>query len=168
MMRINFSFLFYLLCSFLFIVIQTSVIPTSSLGKFTPDLNLILIICLAIRTEIPYLFTLAMLNGFLMDVFSAGALGLHTITRFAVFLTLRVSMHNLNYNRNNFFFLPLALFIGTLLMHLLLLILLLFRQDSGQVAFLSVELAFYQAIINTVVGVPIIMLLRKLDGIPKT
>lgn len=168
MMRINFSFLFYLFCSFLFIIIQTSVIPTSSLGKFTPDLNLILIICLAIRTEIPYLFTLAMLNGFLMDVFSAGALGLHTITRFAVFLTLRVSMHNLSYNRNNFFFLPLALFIGTLLMHLLLLILLLFRQDSGQAAFLSVELAFYQAIINTVVGVPIIMLLRKLDGIPKT
>ena len=53
-------------------------------------------------------------------------------------------------------------------MHLLILILLLFRQDSGQIVFLSVELAFYQAIINTVVGVPIIMLLRKLDGITKT
>ena len=168
MMRINFSFFFYLFCSFLFIIIQTSVIPTSSLGKFTPDLNLILIICLAIRTEIPYLFTLAMLNGFLMDVFSAGALGLHTVTRFAVFLTLRVSMHNLNYNRDNPLFLPLVLFIGTLLMHLLVLILLLFKQDSGHAASLIVELAFYQAIINTVVGVPIIMLLRKLDGIPKT
>lgn len=168
MMRINFSFLFYLFCSFLFIVIQTSVIPTSSLGKFTPDLNLILIICLAIRTKIPYLFTLAMLNGLLMDVFSAGALGLHTVTRFAVFLTLRVSIHNLNYNRDNPLLLPLALFIGILLMHLLLLILLLFKQDSGQVAFLSVELAFYQAIINTVVGVPIIIFLRKLDGIPKS
>lgn len=167
-MRINLSFFFYLFCSFLFIIIQTSVVPTSSLGKFTPDLNLILIICLAIRTEIPYLFTLAMLNGFLMDVFSAGALGLHTVTRFAVFLTLRVSMHNFNYNRSNPLFLPLALFIGTLLMHLLMLILLLLRQDSGQAAFLSVELAFYQAIINTVVGVPIIMLLRKVDGIPKT
>ena len=168
MMRINFSFLFYLFCSFLFIVIQTSVISTSSLGKFTPDLNLILIICLAIRTEIPYLFTLAMLNGFLMDVFSAGALGLYTVTRFTVFLTLRVSMHNLNYNSRNSLLLLLALFTGTLLMHLLLLILLLLRQDSGQVAFLSFELAFYQAIINTVVGIPIIMLLRKLDGIPKT
>lgn len=165
-MRINFSFLFYLFCSFLFIVIQTSVIPTSSLGKFTPDFNLILIICLAIRTEIPYLFTLAMLNGVLMDIFSVGALGLHTVTRFAVFLSLRVSMHNLNYNRDNPLLLPLALFIGTLLMHLLLLILLLFKQDSGQVAFL--ELAFYQAIINTAVGVPIIILLRKLDGIPKS
>ncbi len=168
MMRINFSFLFYLFCSFLFIIIQTSVIPTSSLGKFTPDLNLILIICLAVRTEIPYLFTLAMLNGVLMDVFSAGALGLHTVTRFAVFLSLRMSIRNLNYNPNRTFFLPLALFLGTLLMHLLLLVLLLFRQDSGQVVFLSVELAFYQAIINAVVGTPIIMLLRKLDGIPKT
>ena len=167
-MRINFSFLFYLFCSFLFIVIQTSVIPTSSLGKFTPDFNLILIICLAIRTEIPYLFTLAMLNGVLMDIFSVGALGLHTVTRFAVFLTLQVSVNNLNYNRNHFLLLPLALFIGTLLMHLLLLILFLFKQDSGQATFLSVELVFYQAIINTVVGVPIIMLLRKLDGIPKT
>ena len=167
-MRINFSFVFYLVCSFLFIIIQTSVIPTSSLGRFTPDLNLILIICLAIRTEVPYLFTLAMLNGFLMDVFSAGALGLHTVTRFAVFLSLRMSMRNLNYNSNNPLFPLLALFTGTLLMHLLLLILLLFKQDSGQAAFLSVELAFYQAIINTAVGVPIIMLLRKLDGIPKT
>ena len=167
-MRINFSFFFYLFCSFLFIIIQTSVIPTSSLGKFTPDLNLIIIICLAVRTETPYLFTLAMLNGFLMDVFSAGALGLHTITRFAVFLALRAGMHNINYDRNQPLFLPLALFTGTLLMHLLLLMLLLFKQGSEQAAFLSVELAFYQAIINTVVGVPIIMLLRKLDGIPKT
>ncbi len=166
-MRINFSFFFYLFCSFLFIIIQTSVIPTSSLGKFTPDLNLIIIICLAIRTETPYLFTLAMLNGFLMDIFSAGALGLHTITRFAVFLALRAGMHNINYDRNQPLFLPLALFTGTLLMHLLFLMLLLFKQGSGQAAFL-VELAFYQAIINTVVGVPIIMLLRKLDGIPKT
>ena len=168
MMRINFSFFFYLFCSFLFIIIQTSVIPTSSLGKFTPDLNLIIITCLAIRTEIPYLFTLAMLNGFLMDVFSAGAWGLHTISRFALFLALRASMRNLNYNRNHPFFPSLTLFIGTLLMHLLLLMLLLLKQDSGQLAFLSIELAFYQAIINTAVGVPIIMLLRKLDGISKT
>lgn len=104
-----------------------------------------------------------------MDVFSAGALGLHTVTRFAVFLILQASMRSLNYNRDHTtLFIPLGLFIGTLLMHLLLLISLLLRQDSGQVAFLSIELAFYQAIINTVVGVPIIMLLRKLDGIPKT
>ncbi len=168
MMRINFSFLFYLSCSFLFIIIQTSVIPTSSLGKLTPDLNLILIVCLATRTEIPYLFTLAMLNGFLMDVFSAGAWGLHTVSRFALFLALRVGMHNLNYNRDHPFSRPLALFTGTLLMHLLMLMLLLLKQNSGQVAFLSIELAFYQAIINTAVGVPIIMLLRKLDGISKT
>lgn len=167
-MRINLSFLLYLSCSFVFIIIQTSVTPTSSLGKFTPDLNLILIICLAIRAQIPYLFTLAMLNGFLMDSFSAGAFGLHTLTRFSVFVALQASMRSLNYNRSYILFLPLALFMGTLLLHLLLLILLLFRQDSGQVVFLSVELAFYQAIINTAVGVPIIMLLRKLDGIPKT
>ena len=168
MMRINFSFLFYLFCSFLFIITQTSVIPTSSLGKFTPDLNLIIITCLATRTGIPYLFTLAMLNGFLMDVFSAGAWGLHTVSRFALFLALRVGMRNLSYNRNHILLSSLALFIGTLLMHLLLLMLLLLKQDSGQAAFLSIELAFYQAIINTVIGVPIIMLLRKLDGIPKT
>lgn len=164
-MRINFSFFFYLFCSLLFIITQTSIIPTSSLGKFTPDLNLIIIICLAVRTEVPYLFTLAMLNGFLMDVFSAGAWGLHTVTRFAVFLALRASMRNLNYDHNHPFFLSAALFMGTLFMHLFLLVLLLLKQDSGQVAFLSVELALYQAIINTVVGVPIIMLLRRLDGI---
>ena len=166
-MRINFSFFFYLFCSFFFIIIQTSVIPTSSLGKFTPDLNLIIIICLAVRTEIPYLFTLAMLNGFLMDVFSAGAWGLHTVTRFAVFLALRVSVHNLNYDRNHPFSLPLALFMGTLFMHLLLMALALLKQDSGQAAFLSVQLAFYQAIINTGIGVPMIMLLRRLDGLTK-
>lgn len=168
MTRINFSFFFYLFCSFLFIIIQTSVISTSSLGRFTPDLNLILIICLAVRAEIPHLFTLAVINGFLMDVFSAGAWGFHTLTRFAVFMALRVGIYNLNYDRDHPFSLSLALFTGTLLMHLLILILLLFRQDSGQMAFLSIELALYQAIINTVVGVPIIMLLRKLDGITKT
>lgn len=166
-MRINFSFFLYLFLSFLLIITQTSVIPSTSLGKFTPDLNLIIIICLAVRTEIPYSFTLAMLNGFLMDIFSVGAWGLHTITRFAVFLVLRVSLHNINYDRNHPFLLSLAFFTGTLLMHLLLLVLLLFKQDSGQVAFLSLELAFYQAIINTVVGVPMMMLLRKLDGITK-
>lgn len=166
-MRINFSFFFYLFLSFLLIIIQTSVIPATSLGKFTPDLNLILIICLALRAEIPYPFTLAMLNGFLMDIFSAGTWGAHTVTRFAVFLVLRVSMHNINYDRNHPLLLSLAFFTGTLFMHLMSLVLLLFRQDSGQVAFLSLELALYQAIINTVVGVPMIMLLRKLDGITK-
>ena len=166
-MRINFSFFLYLFLSFLLIITQTSVIPSTSLGKFTPDLNLIIIICLAVRTEIPYPFTLAVLNGFLMDIFSVGAWGLHTITRFAVFLVLRVSLHNINYDRNHPFLLSLAFFTGTLLMHLLLLVLLLFKQDSGQVAFLSLELALYQAIINTVVGVPMMMLLRKLDGITK-
>ena len=167
MTRINFSFFFYLFCSFLFIIIQTSVISTSSLGNFTPDLNLILIICLAVRTETPYLFALAFLNGVLMDVFSAGTWGFHTTTRLALFIALRASIQNLNYNRNHPFFLSLALFTGTLFMHLLILTMLLFRQDSGQMAFLSVELAFHQAIINTVVGVPIIILLRKLDGITK-
>ena len=116
----------------------------------------------------PYPFTLAMLNGFLMDVFSTGAWGLHTLTRFAVFLALRVSMHNLNYDRNHPFFLSLAFFIGTLFMHLLLMMLFLLKQDSGQAVFLSFELALYQAIINTAVGVPMIILLRKLDGITKT
>ncbi|MXZ12948.1 MAG: rod shape-determining protein MreD [Candidatus Dadabacteria bacterium] len=166
-MRINFSFFLYLFLSFLLIIAQTSVVPTTSLGKFTPDLNLIIIICLAVRTEIPYPFTLATLNGFLMDIFSAGTWGLHTITRFAVFLLLRVGLHNINYDRNHPFLLSLAFFTGTLLMHLLFLVLLLFKQDSGQAAFLSLELALYQAIINTVVGVPMIMLLRKLDGITK-
>lgn len=166
-MRINPSFFLYLFCSFLFIITQTSVIPTSSLGKFTPDLNLIIIIFLAVRTEIPYPFTLAVLNGFLMDVFSAGTWGLHTVTRFAVFLALRTGARNLNYDRNHPLFFSLALFTGTLLMHLLLLALLLLKQDSEQAAFLSVELALYQAIINTVVGVPIIMLLKKLDGFTK-
>lgn len=166
-MRINSSFFLYLCCSFLFIITQTSVIPTSSLGKFTPDLNLIVIILLAVRTKIPYPFTLAVLNGFLMDVFSAGTWGLHTVTRSAVFLALRTSVHNLNYDRNHPFFFSLSLFMGTLLMHLVLLVLLLLKQDSGQAAFLSVELALYQAIINTAVGVPIIMLLKKLDGLTK-
>jgi len=164
-MRINFSFFFYLFLSFLLIIIQTSVIPATSLGKFTPDLNLIIIICLAVRAEIPYPFTLATLNGFLMDMFSAGTLGLHTVTRFAVFLILRLSLHNINYDRNHPFLLSLAFFTGTLVMHLILLVLLLFKQDSGQAAILSLELAFYQAIINTIVGVPMTMLLRKLDGI---
>lgn len=166
-MRINFSFFIYLFCSFLFIITQTSVIPTSSLGKFTPDLNLIVIIFLAIRNKIPNSFTLAVLNGFLMDVFSAGTWGLHTVTRSAVFLALRTSVRNLNYDHNHPLFFSLALFMGTLLMHLLLLALLLLRQDSGQAAFLSVELALYQAIINTAVGIPIIMLLKKLDGFTK-
>ena len=167
-MRINFSFFLYLFCSLLFIVIQTSVVPTSYLGRFTPDLNLIMIICLVVRPEIPYLFTLAVLNGFLMDVFSAGPSGLHTITRFAAFIALRAGIYNLDYDCDQPTFPPLALFAGTLLTHLFLLVMLLFGQDGGQTAFMSVELAFFQAIINTAVGVPIIMLLKKLDGISKT
>lgn len=166
MMRINFSFFFYLFCSFLFIIIQTSVIPTFSLGKFTPDLNLILIICLVSRPEVPYLFTLALLCGFLMDVFSAGAWGFHVVTRFIVFLGLRESIRNLNYTPKGPFSLSLVLFTGTLLLYLLLFVLFLLEQGE-QVAFLSVELVVYQAIINTVVGIPIMMFLRKLDGITK-
>ncbi len=164
MMRINFSFFFYLFCSFLFIIIQTSVIPTSSLGKFTPDLNLIIIIWLAIRPEIPNLFILAFLSGFLMDIFSAQNLGFHTVTRFIVFLGLWSSLHSFNYNPKKLSSLLVGFFAGTLLLYLLLLLLFLSKQ-VGQIEFFSVELALYQAIINTVIGVPIVVLLRKLDGV---
>ncbi|MCY3985747.1 MAG: hypothetical protein OXF23_01720 [Candidatus Dadabacteria bacterium] len=165
-MRIN--FFFYLFFSFLFIIIQTSIVPTSYLGRFSPDLNLIIIIYLVVRPQIPYMFTLVALNGFLMDVFSASPSGLHTITRFAAFIALRAGIRNLDYNSDQPTFPFLALFAGTLLTHLLLLGFLMFWQDGGQTVFMSVELALFQAIINTAVGVPIIMLLKKLDGTFKT
>ncbi len=167
-MRLGYPFFLYLFFSLALIVVQTSLIPATSFGKFTPDLNLIIIIFIAIRTGIPNPFVLAGFNGFLMDIFSGGPIGFHTLTRLAVFLSLKIAIRNMNYDRDNFIFISLSMFIWTLLLHLLLFAVSLLQGSEELIVYLSVDLALYQAAVNTAVGVPIAMLLKKLNGITKT
>ena len=164
-MRTGYPFFFYLLVSFAFLALQVSVAPATFLGKFAPDLNLILIICMAVRTRIPHLFALAALNGFLVDAFSVGTPGINTFTRLALFFALRGALSNLNFETENLRATALWLFAGTLFLYMTLGAVFLLK--PGAAANLGLDLAIHQAIINTIVGVPLVTLLKKLDGSTK-
>ena len=163
-MRIGYPFFVYLLASFAFLALQVSVAPAAFLGRFAPDLNLILVICMAGRTRIPHLFALAALNGFFVDAFSVGTPGINTFTRLALFFALRGVLPNLNLETDNLRTTALSLFAGTLFLYAVLGAIFLLKPGAGAAADLGLDLAIHQAIINTVVGVPLAALLKKLDG----
>ncbi len=167
-MRTAYPFFFYLAASFALLAVQVSVAPATFLGKFAPDFNLALIVCMALRTRIPYLFALAALNGFFMDAFSVGAPGINTFTRLALFLALRGVMPNLNWKTDGVRATAFSLFAGTLFLHLVLGAVLFLKPGGADMANLGLDLAIHQAIINTVVGVPLAALLKKLDGSTET
>ncbi len=160
-MKNTLSFFFYLFCCFGFFIFQTKVIPESSLGKFTPDLNLILVICLAVETGTSYLFVLAALNGWFIDASVGNTVGIHTLTRLAIFLIIRIGIRNIRLSDNSPLSLPIMLSSGTLLVFLFKML----AEQYGQVdyPYLNLELFVYQVVINTVVGVPTIKILKKIN-----
>ena len=84
-----FSIIFLILVSVIFITIQSTLLSPHNLGYYYPDLNLILIVFLAIFSEIRGGFFLALGNGYMMDVLSGNLPGTFTISRLSAYLLVR-------------------------------------------------------------------------------
>jgi rod shape-determining protein MreD len=107
-----FSFVFLLLISLLFIVLQSTLLSPRQLGVFHPDLNLILIIFLALFSEVKGSAIIAIGNGYMMDILSGYMLGIYTLSRFSVFAMLQgFSMSVYSQSR---LIQGVAIFLGTL------------------------------------------------------
>lgn len=155
-----FSFGVYLIISFLFILIQTSITTPNFLKLFTPDLNLILILYLATSKNIYGALYLAIINGLLMDIFSGNMLGLNSLLRLVVFTILLGSSRTFNIETLKSKI--SSIFLCTILFWILMFIVL--KSRSFEAFNISINLILSQAIINTVVGTIFIILFRKLDA----
>ncbi|MGH7885608.1 MAG: rod shape-determining protein MreD [Thermodesulfobacteriota bacterium] len=150
----------YLSISIFLIIIQTSILTPKYIGIFSPDLNLILIIYLAINPKIKNSFALVVFNGFLMDFFSGNTPGLYTFTRIIAYIMLRYSITKFDFNSRRSQ--AVAIFAATLLFWCLIFIVL--KIKSIESFSISLNLVLHQATINTAVGTILIILFRKLDA----
>ncbi|NIP29977.1 MAG: rod shape-determining protein MreD [Candidatus Dadabacteria bacterium] len=155
-----YSFLVYLLLSFVFISIQISLTTPSFLNLFTPDLNLILIIYLASANNIYGSFYLTVINGLLMDIFSGNMIGIYTLTRLVVYTIIKSSSKTFNINTLK----PkiLSILIGTIIFWILLYFVLKFK--ISEPLNITLNLIIHQATINTLVGSLIFILLGKINA----
>lgn len=154
------QFIYYILVSIILIISQTSIFTPRLLGLFSPDLNLILIIYLSLNPSIKNALALVILNGLLMDFFSGNTLGFHTLSRIIVYILLRNSVSKFDFSEVP----PIAfaLFIATTFFWTLIFMILKFK--SIESITISLNLIIHQATINTVVGVFLILLFRKIDA----
>ena len=74
--------IFFSAISLLFIVLQSTFLAPIKIGSFSPDLNLILIIVIAMLSDVKAGSIFALGNGYLMDVLSGGLMGVNTLYRF--------------------------------------------------------------------------------------
>lgn len=155
-----FHFIFYLLISFLSIILQTAVLNPRQLGLLSPDLNLILIIYLALNPRISGSFALVVINGLLMDFFSGYTPGLFTLTRVVVFVVLRNMVTKFKFNELTP--VAVAIFIATVLFWCLIHVILEIKVVEN--FSISLNLVIHQATINTLVGILFVLFLRDIDA----
>jgi rod shape-determining protein MreD len=84
-----YTYLFFVIILFIFVIFQTTLFNPGRLGRFYIDLTLILIIYLSLTTEIRGGVFFAFLSGYMIDLFSGASLGLYVISRLSLFVIIR-------------------------------------------------------------------------------
>ncbi len=135
--------------SFVLLVLQTTILSPESGSYLYPDLNLIFIILLAMRKDIPAAVFIVILNGYLMDAMSGYTLGVHTFSRLITYLIIRNSAGKVDYENISLQF--LAFFAGTVLTWLF--VWLIFKTKFSYEPIITLEVIINQATINCIVGV---------------
>jgi len=135
--------------SLVLLLIQTTILSPNSGSTLYPDLNLIFIIFLAIRKDIPGALMLVLLNGYLMDATSGYTLGVHTFSRLITYFIIKNSSAKVDYE--NISLQLLAYFGGTVMTWLF--VWLIFKTKFSYEPSITLEVIINQATINSVVGV---------------
>lgn len=135
--------------SFIILIIQTTFLSPEPGSYLFPDLNLIFIIYLAIRKDIPAAIIIVILNGYLMDAMSGYTLGVHTFSRLITYLIVRNSASKVDYENVSLQF--LVFFAGTVLTWLF--VWLIFKTKFSYEPVITLEVIINQATINCIVGV---------------
>lgn len=154
------SIIFIVLLSVIFITIQSTLLSPRNLGYYYPDLNLILIVFLAIFSEIRGGFFLALGNGYMMDVLSGNLPGTFTISRLSAYLLVR--------NGSNYVYLRKALvqglviFFATIFTWIFILTIITIKKDSS--FDITAKSVLIQGIVNALVGIPIFWMIHKVNA----
>ncbi len=153
------SLVLYVLLSILFIALQTTLISPRYFGYAYPDLNLILIVYLAIYSEARGTALIALGNGFMMDVLTGNMLGAFTFSRFSAYVLLKSISHHVYMKRASAK--GAALFLSTIFSELFIWAILAIKQRN-----LNVEMdgIIIQAVVNTLIGLPIFWAINKVDA----
>jgi rod shape-determining protein MreD len=143
------TFIVLIIVSFLINILQATIFAPSTGQYFSPDLNLIFIIFIAVSKDIRFGLVLAILNGFLLDVMSGYMLGINTLSRLSLYLILRRSSNHFDYENYTPVF--ISLFLGTLYVWAFIWFILLLKSVSDLK--LNTNIIIYQAIINSAIGI---------------
>jgi len=157
-MNKTFTFIVLIFVSIFINILQSTIFSPSAGRYFFPDLNLILIIFIAISKDIRFGLALVLLNGFLLDVMSGYMLGINTFSRLSLYIILRRSSNHFDYESYTPVFISLLL--GTLYVWVFIWFILILKSVSDLKIIKNVII--YQAIINSAVGIFIFHIKNKI------
>lgn len=151
---------FYILfVSLLFMLLQSTILSPFYFGHFAPDLNLILIVYLALIYKKGGGFGYTVLNGFIMDALSGAPFGIHILSRASLFLLLKGFGENIYSGR--WAARLSAIFVGTLFTWGFVAAALFI--SGNKCCNLSLKSVVIQGIVNILVGLPVLSALKRLD-----
>ena len=152
-----FSIIFLVLVSVIFITIQSTLLSPHNLGYYYPDLNLILIVFLAIFSEIRGGFFLALGNGYMMDVLSGNLPGTFTISRLSAYLLVRSGSNHVYLKKS--LIQGLVIFFATVFTWIFILTIIKIKKDDS--FDITAKSILIQGIVNAIVGVPIFWMIHR-------
>jgi rod shape-determining protein MreD len=136
----------YFLLGFIFLVLQTTLLPAMLPLHFKPDLLLILVVYLGLNEGYVRGGALSYLLGCLQDVFAAGYLGLYGLALLCTFLAVRGAAARLNTESS--VLLLLLVSAGTLLQAALVLFALGFFAEAGALWMIILKGILPQLLLN--------------------
>ena len=142
--------------SIIFLVLQSTLLSPKNLGALSPDLNLIIIIILALLIGVKGGSVLALGNGYMLDVLSGNLIGVNTLSRLSVFAVIRGSKENVYYHRIPA--LSLAIFLSTILSWGFIWVVFKINPEIG--FGISFKDIIKQGIVNTLVGLPLFLVIK--------
>ena len=153
-------FIILLLITFVINIFQSSIISPSSVSFWKPDLNLIFVILIGISQNVLGGTVLVVINGLIMDVMSGHMIGVHTLSRLSLYIFLKSSSNQFNFE--NFAPKTLALFFGTIFVWLF--IWLIFRLRDINEFKITMDVIVHQATINTLIGGLVVFALNRINA----
>jgi rod shape-determining protein MreD len=150
--------IFFIFLSLLFIVLQSTLLAPIKIGSFSPDFNLILIIIIAMLSDVKGGSIFALGNGYLMDVLSGGLMGVNTLSRLSIYAAIRGTTNNVYYHQIPV--LLVVIFISTIFSWFFIWVVI--KINSNIDFSVSLNVILKQGAINTLVGLPLYLVIKKI------
>jgi len=150
--------IFFISLSLLFIVLQSTLLAPIKIGSFSPDFNLILIIIIAMLSDVKGGSIFALGNGYLMDVLSGGLIGVNALSRLSIYAAIRGTTNNIYYQQIPV--LLIVIFLSTIFSWFFIWVVI--KTNSEIDLSVSLYVILKQGAINTLIGLPLYLMIKKI------